>query len=904
MVKKQCDGVNSSTLKELEQGIVEAQEISLVIASNVLEHLMCLTDVNFGTLEKRVIVIIGKTQTGKTSLLLYLAGAKIHADNMLKLVFDGNVCANIPRPDQTPFSDTTNPATCVINGTQNIDFPGFFDNRGIVHELVNIILINRVMSLVDEVKLLFVITEEMLTKTALDGLLNSVEAISYYVDPATSGTLIVITKKNSVGKADDDLNFVLGKINDILKSDISLTNDQRHFFEFVTQTKNFKYAFPRPSAGEPVSTKERYEILDYILNNQTYVSVKSQPMPKITAKRSQALITMLGEAIYKYIQEESESLTKVIPEDVGAYKATSKDIDELQETIASMSVSLRTLLNNRQANMETFFTKFKDLLKIMSPNGAKVAAKILEAINLLKVLKNVALNTGLTMGGFDVNKFLQQNLVQNFGIINEYLTYSSDWYKLLLKMREVLSAPSVQLYKGSENYKFLPDFYNKVNKLPINASSIESETSVFLNNFGQHFIQPTDKCMSIIGVYAGGLESISKDESESEDLRLAARVILQESPVRIKELLYLLELTFISEPVLEMKDGVVTFSGEFLTFTQLKEKIKQYKPDDIKEIRIFALVKVFLDADLDTEHFKGKNVVMFASDWQSEITPARKIILDGRPGKPGKILKLCTAAQCDVELPGSPGESSGYFFGILQTLYGIQKLSISTNGGIGGMYAGKGGFKGSSIIIPVGNSTYSENITRILPRYGTDAAPKGETHTVTELIKDPKGQLPISNCVVRDYENFLTKHLDENPLRQNGLTEFLRLYKCNVRINDKQIVCDIETKEQTRTYTDTIKCIATDIKAANDGLPQQKSIIEEKYNALIDYLSHLHTQLGEVKVVCGVTTKCSNVCAQGKNAVCKDLVRVDEEILLYNNSLSNYHRHKCLKHMFLMYWQC
>ena len=109
-------------------------------------------------------------------------------------------------------------------------------------------------------------------------------------------------------------------------------------------------------------------------------------------------------------------------------------------------------------------------------------------------------------------------------------------------------------------------------------------------------------------------------------------------------------------------DKLLTCTGVQIYLSNIMENVRQH--NDFKEIHIFAVESVVFDQDL--ARFHGKNVAVFAPHWT--IMQNCVIDLSGSPSKPPKL----------------PGESSGHFYGVLQTVSG-GVLQIIVNGGKGGV---------------------------------------------------------------------------------------------------------------------------------------------------------------------------------------------------------------------------
>ncbi|MCH9626843.1 MAG: hypothetical protein S4CHLAM2_04740 [Chlamydiales bacterium] len=113
-----------------------------------------------GELRGRSVVLVGKTGKGKTTLILMIAG------KTLKAVYDKpvnkmRIKAEPPVPGfeigENTLSKTSVPRRLTVGEMTVWDCPGFFDNRGVTHEIANAVLTQKVFNESQEVKIVLVV---------------------------------------------------------------------------------------------------------------------------------------------------------------------------------------------------------------------------------------------------------------------------------------------------------------------------------------------------------------------------------------------------------------------------------------------------------------------------------------------------------------------------------------------------------------------------------------------------------------------------------------------------------------------------------------------------------------------------------------------------------------------------
>lgn len=159
--------------------------------------------------------------------------------------------------------------------------------------------------------------------------------------------------------------------------------------------------------------------------------------------------------------------------------------------------------------------------------------------------------------------------------------------------------------------------------------------------------------------------------------------------------------------------GRLLVKGRYVCLSEVNRYLVDIPVEKVKEIVIFGLSIVFIDADFK----KGNNdlkFVIIAPKWV--VVGERKILMEGVVCS--KRHKEETALKGLDGRPGFPGEPGGCFMGVAYSIMDASLLTISTRGGQGspGQSGGDGllGSTPNSIPLPTENEDFDDGFAKIV----------------------------------------------------------------------------------------------------------------------------------------------------------------------------------------------
>lgn len=253
----------------------------------------------------------------------------------------------------------------------------------------------------------------------------------------------------------------------------------------------------------------------------------------------------------------------------------------------------------------------------------------------------------------DENRQIPENIVNEFTKLKEYVSNSQIWYDFLMELRTQLSTYAVQRNKTSNN----PPFFN-----------------VTIIGNDEDTVEPHIIDLKIALDY---LPSIS-NRSAIENVRINRYML---------KALQTIWSTSMSNNTIICSSNKLMMKGNFISINEMIKRANCWTT--VKFIDIFALNKVFIDADIDN---RGQNVSLSIISPIWEIVPLngnkRYFHLTGKNASfvmgPAKNGSVRIRRDGEDGLNGIPGGDGGNLLGIGQLFIDDEHLIVDTRGGNGG----------------------------------------------------------------------------------------------------------------------------------------------------------------------------------------------------------------------------
>ncbi len=368
---------------------------------------------------EEVVIFLGKTGVGKSTLINYLAGRKIKAK--WKDTEQSEIVLDMENPikgikighDHVSSTFFPFPYKDTYNKIVYFDCPGLEDTRGAVREIINAKLIRDVITNTKKVKFVITVTEAGLSdRMHIDELISTINSLQSYAgdfEKFKDGMLLVVTHSYRAGG--DGKAFVRNKINDILDK-VTLSEYQKNFLEFIRDGQKYQLTFKAPTDEKDINDTEKNKIIDALTqkiqpinNEENYIPEKdighesnidiakqiavnkASYTPVLSAKAMmiiQQMANHLNNHITEYVQKELvEKIIEYYKEGIKEIASTS-DLSQLKLSIKSTIEILDKLTKYNETQSQEFVQDINELVKKISKQDNSTLTKYVEFLEFFR----------------------------------------------------------------------------------------------------------------------------------------------------------------------------------------------------------------------------------------------------------------------------------------------------------------------------------------------------------------------------------------------------------------------------------------------------------------------------------------------------------------------------------------
>jgi energy-coupling factor transporter ATP-binding protein EcfA2 len=319
--------------------------------------------------EDKVILVIGNTGSGKSTLVNYLAGAKLIAE---KKGF-GKLLITVPEPVSSEMrvshklkSETAIPNSWKDNTTGVVywDCPGFDDNRGPVQDIANAFYIKRLFELSKQVKIIIVTTESSFTEgrgVEFTNLIGSLANLFVDVEHFKESLSLIVTKATE----DSEVSDVTGAIQEILATEetaFAKDGNQKKVLQYLAEHENQIGLFYAPKRSGEITEENRLKLLPVVEKtkpaNNFAINVSVSDKSKLYVND---LISEINDQIYDDILEYCKELNKKavnLLKDAQNHKL-NKSVDIIVK-LQKISQEVSTITSNMHISADQFIEKLQN----------------------------------------------------------------------------------------------------------------------------------------------------------------------------------------------------------------------------------------------------------------------------------------------------------------------------------------------------------------------------------------------------------------------------------------------------------------------------------------------------------------------------------------------------------------
>lgn len=594
-LSKQLDTVEALLMDTTYKTLTpEEQSLTIAKAMEVIyKYVNENKHVNENNSYPAITVVLGTTGGGKSTLINYLVGSKIHVrwdQDQQEAILE------IPKPIMKVchgLDSCTFAPEFYEDKTQNLvylDCPGFLDSKGVVHEILNALSIQKAIKCASKVNFIVTVTEAAISTrvgiTELKSTIDSLESFAKDFEKFQDSILLVITKgKHSTIR--DDIKYAEVHLKQaLLRSDLS--EYQKKFIQFVVENKKFQFSFKSPvdeMDGQIISTEAKDKIALQIkqlkpVDKPSEFDIKISPDAKNR-------VTEFADLVNNNIKSSIEKFGIHVHNNIMKQRKDSSDIKQLETDLTFADETLKNIgtFNNVTEFVNQLQSWVNDNKRLINNNNANIESlsEILKQEDILSLFQKI--NPELK------NTYQTDAWKLSLSSIQDTIKMQSNWYKLFNAIKEILSSEKIQLNKNKYNVKDVEEYGDENIKLIGNIHIDKNNLNAFLEKFAKIHKDELNK-------YLG--------DRNITDIVMNSGFKIEDIDLHIEELNQLLQMTLIEQSICsKIDDNSLIIKGTFPRLSEIKEKCND---DDIKAsqyVSVYGLNTVFINQDLV---LPGKNM--------------------------------------------------------------------------------------------------------------------------------------------------------------------------------------------------------------------------------------------------------------------------------------------------------
>ncbi|KAF2885424.1 hypothetical protein ILUMI_20769 [Ignelater luminosus] len=344
---------------------------------------------------KDIIILLGNTRSGKSTLANYLLGNKLIAWEEKKKIFKIKANGDCEGPEigQGSLSCTTIPGVyTILRDTDDnviIDSPGFEDNRGVVQDVINALCVNQIKA-ARSVKFVLVFDITDITNDSIKPFIHALQQTQKLVcnfDELKNSFCAIFMKDFRNYAQDDIIELFISKILNVEGLDI----DKKLVRNFV-QNKKLIGIFKMPEQAGEVSSSVEVNVKDAIKECHQVDVDKCEICFALSDKAEEILSEIYLEYTDTHFFEEqisktTEKFADYFNVDKYVYASYDEELKRAEENLTIIAVSLLKHAYQQRSELSQVLISLDQLLEHNTCNEFKANFEFIIMLDDYKLLE-------------------------------------------------------------------------------------------------------------------------------------------------------------------------------------------------------------------------------------------------------------------------------------------------------------------------------------------------------------------------------------------------------------------------------------------------------------------------------------------------------------------------------------
>jgi energy-coupling factor transporter ATP-binding protein EcfA2 len=654
------------------------------------------SEIQLFNLEKKAIMVMGLSGTGKSTLVNYLNDVELictkrnskwvlEVENSNKSL-PGGFSIGHETKSQTLYPAAYTPPN---RDYSYIDNPGFSDNRGLGVEIANSAFRKEITQNITDLKFLILVKHEDLKDRANDfvqslnsftdfiGIFNTKNALDI-----SKSIAIIVSRVDNDGHSDDEIKENMKEIMiNVVNDNRNINNEKTPLVFSRLLSRGQIELFSNPKAEKKVDNVQKLRILKLIEKLEYIKKDKADLLTKISEGHQK----LISYTIQKF-KALTSKLDKILSYNLDLYLSKSKnDIKDCHE--AGLVYNELKNLYNKGAKKENALTFINSINEVIM--NATQKEEFLSEFKTLTFFLELLPQDNKGLVDFERN-WLNDDILASIQTSKKYLV---DYFKINFENFQKSFLDFLQNYINTRTREFnqvedmlkfeklMQNFLEKLNQKTDFGSFLSENLELFEENIKNEIISQK----ILLNSFLIQLQDENRAQFEKRTWIDSSYLLsIKNTLIEIKEHFSHLRIDF--------DDNVFTYKGNLIKISSILSEINKSQYTKVKSIRILSANFIIFDEDFKLSEDKYEQDAADLIIISPNIKFLKNLTVDlsnsKTPDYPGGLSKAKNGVKLGENggdgMPGEPGYSGGNFFIFSGHIENYDYLNFISDGGVGG----------------------------------------------------------------------------------------------------------------------------------------------------------------------------------------------------------------------------